>query len=196
MHGQTRDGHAAPHVCPHQAAFILDNWIRRLVQPPRRILAPYMKQGDTAIDLGCGPGFFTIAMANLVGSGGKVIAVDLQAAMLGRVLRKAEKKGLADRIVLHQCASDRIGLELKADFILAYYMVHETPSPGAFLAEVKGLLKQEGRLLIVEPRMHVSRQDFEAQLEAAAALGLDVVNRPGGKGGRSALLALPRTATG
>lgn len=181
---------AAPHVCPHQAAFFLDNWIRRLIQPPRKILAPYVRPGNTVIDLGCGPGYFTLEMARLAGPGGKVVAVDLQPKMLTHVRRKAEKHGLMDRIVLHPCAADRIGLDLKADFILAYYMVHETPSPALFLADVKGLLKPEGRLLIVEPKMHVSKAAFSTQLEAAAAQGFRPVDYPKGRGGRSVLLSL------
>jgi ubiquinone/menaquinone biosynthesis C-methylase UbiE len=181
---------AAPHVCPHQGAFFLDNWIRRLIQSPRRILAPYVRAGDTVIDLGCGPGFFTLEMARLVGSAGQVVAADLQPGMLAHVRRKAEKKGVSDRILLHQCAAERVGLDLVADFILAYYMVHETPSPAAFLAEVKGLLKQEGRLLIVEPKFHVSQAAFAAQIDAAAAQGFEPVDFPKRVGGRSVLLAL------
>lgn len=181
---------AAPHVCPHQAAFFLDNWIRRLIQPPRKILAPYVRPGNTVIDLGCGPGYFTLEMARLAGPGGKVAAVDLQPKMLAHVRRKAEKQGLMDRIVLHQCAADRIGLDLEADFILAYYMVHETPDPAVFLAEVERLLKPEGRLLIVEPKIHVSKAAFDAQLQAAVAQGFRPVDYPKGRGGRSVLLAL------
>ncbi len=181
---------AAPHVCPHQAAFFLDNWIRRLIQPPRKILAPYVRPGSTVIDLGCGPGYFTLEMARLAGPGGKVVAADLQPKMLAHVRRKAEKHGLMDRIVLHQCTADRIGLDLEADFILACYMVHETPDPAAFLAEVKGLLNPEGRLLIVEPKLHVSKAAFETQLEAAAVQGFRPVDYPKGRGGRSVLLSL------
>ena len=180
---------SAPHVCPHQAAFFLDNWIRRLIQPPRKILAPYVRPGNTVIDLGCGPGYFTLEMARLAGPGGKVVAVDLQPKMLAHVRRKAVRDGLIERIVLHQCAADRIGLDLEADFILAYYMLHETPDPAAFLAEVKGLLKSEGRLLIVEPKMHVSKAAFDTQLETAVVQGFRPVDYPKGRGGRSVLLS-------
>ena len=159
-------------VCPHQAAFLLDNWLRRLLQPPYKILAGHIKPGDTVVDLGCGPGFFTIPMARLVGAEGTVVAVDLQPAMLAHVRRKAARYGLATRITCHACQPTQIGLELASDFILAWYMVHETPDPGAFFREVRTLLKAGGRLLVVEPKMHVSRVGFENQQTEAEAAGL------------------------
>ena len=79
------------HVCPHQMAFMLDNPFRRLFQNPKRMLRPYIFEGSTVMDLGCGPGFITIDMAKLAGPKGKVIAVDLQEKMLAHVEKKAKK---------------------------------------------------------------------------------------------------------
>ncbi len=63
-----------PHVCPAELACSLDNSIRRLVHKPGKILEAYIKKEMTVLDLGCGPGYFTIELANLGGDGGKVIA--------------------------------------------------------------------------------------------------------------------------
>lgn len=111
-------------------------------------------------------------MARLAGPHGHVVAADLQPPMLARVRRKAAHCGLADRITCHLCQSDRIGLEIKADFILAWYMVHETPDRTAFFLEVRRLLKHNGQLLVVEPKGHVSRAEFTAMQKAAEAAGL------------------------
>ncbi|MEJ2136869.1 MAG: methyltransferase domain-containing protein, partial [Desulfofustis sp.] len=75
-------------ICSHHHSFALDNFFRRVVQSPKRILGPYLNKGDTVVDLGCGPGFFCLAMAELVGSSGSVFAVDLQREMLDRVQAK------------------------------------------------------------------------------------------------------------
>ena len=64
--------------------------IRRLLQNPRKILSPFIKEGMTVLDLGCGPGFFSLDMAHMVGSAGRAIAVDLQQGML---IKLREKKG-------------------------------------------------------------------------------------------------------
>ena len=78
-------------VCSHDHSFFLDNFIRRLIQNPRKIVGEYIHNGDTVVDLGCGPGYFSIDMAKMVGESGHVIAVDLQPEMLEKVKKKAKK---------------------------------------------------------------------------------------------------------
>ena len=175
------------HVCPHQIGFMLDNRFRRLIQNPKKIVGNYIRKGDTVIDMGCGPGFFTIDMAKMVGQDGRVIAVDLQEHMLLKVKSKADKHNVSDRMEFHQCESNTIGLNKRADFILAFYMIHETPNPKGFLAELKGMLKNSGKLLIVEPRIHVSKKLFKNMLMEAEDLGLRIMDLPKRKGGRSVL---------
>lgn len=57
-------------VCPVERAGHLDNRIRRWLQNPQKILRPYIEEGMTVIDVGCGPGFFSIEMAQMVGKSG------------------------------------------------------------------------------------------------------------------------------
>jgi len=179
-------------VCSHSHSFFLDNFVRRLIQNPKRIIGEYIQKGDTIIDLGCGPGYFSIDMAELTGETGKVIAVDLQKEMLAKVGEKAAAKHLAERIHLHQCEQNFIGLgpETKANFILAFYMVHETPDQVAFLEQVKELLRPGGKFLLVEPIFHVSKVQFENMLASAIKLGFIPADMPKRKGGRSVLFSL------
>jgi hypothetical protein len=58
-------------VCPVERAGSLDNRFRRLLQNPRKILGPYIEEGMTVLDLGCGPGFFSIEIAQMVGKSGR-----------------------------------------------------------------------------------------------------------------------------
>lgn len=180
-------------VCSHKHAFFLDNIFRKWFQNPDRIVGEYISKGDVVIDLGCGPGFFSIEMAKMAGSDGCVYSVDLQKEMLDKVDVKALKNKVNDRIVLHQCLEGRIGLDetIKADFILAYYMMHEVPDQAAVLKEVKLMLKPGGRFLIVEPIFHVSRKAFEVTIKTAEKIGFHSLERPAKKGGRSLLLTLP-----
>ncbi len=179
-------------VCSHSHAFALDNFIRRFFQNPRKIVGEYINRGDVVIDLGCGPGFFSIDMAKMVGSNGEVISVDLQKEMLEDVKNKAIKQNLINQITLHQCGQDCIGLDesVKADFMLAFYMVHETPDPIAFLKEIKAHLKKDGHFLIVEPLFHVSKMKFVTISNHAESLGFKVLGNPKKKGGRSLLLSI------
>ena len=82
-----------PHVCPWWGGYFIDNWLRRWIHNPATILAPFVRPDMTAMDFGCGMGMFSIAMAQLVGSKGRVIAVDLQQAMLDVLQKRARKAG-------------------------------------------------------------------------------------------------------
>jgi len=138
-----------------------------------------VEPGITAVDLGCGPGFFTLPLAEMIGERGSVVAVDLQAAMLEKVRTRAELKGLSARIRLHQCAADSLGLVgEQAAFALAFWMVHEVPDAARFLAEVAGVLQERGCLLLVEPKGHVDAQAFALTVDLAVAAGLSPLASP------------------
>ena len=179
----------APYVCPAEHAGWLSTPIRKLVTNPARILRGLVRPGDTAVDLGCGPGFFTLPLAEMAGDGGSVIAVDLQAAMLERVAARAERAGLAARIRLHRCAAESLGLDgERADFALAFWMVHEVPDAEHLLGEASGLLEPEGRLLLVEPRGHVRADAWARTLDVARGAGFILTGEPRVALSRAALL--------
>ena len=166
-------------VCPVERAGGLDNRIRRLLQNPQKILVNYVKEGMTALDLGCGPGFFSVEMARMVGESGRVIAADLQEGMIQKLKNKIQGTEIEQRITLHICEEDKIGISEKVDFILAFYMVHEVPDQKKFFEEIKSLLKQSGKVLIVEPKLfHVSKQSFEEMIIKAKDIGLKPVEKP------------------
>jgi 2-polyprenyl-3-methyl-5-hydroxy-6-metoxy-1,4-benzoquinol methylase len=176
------------HVCPWWGGFFIDNPLRRLLHVPERILGPYLRPGMTAMDVGCGMGWFSIPMAKMVGDRGRVVAVDLQPRMLDILQKRAEKAGLADRIQTHLCERNGLGVDAVADFALAFAMVHEVPDPRRLLSEIHGCLKPGGKLLVAEPRLHVSGSAFAQTVGAAEGVGLCVVERPRVRWCRAAVL--------
>jgi ubiquinone/menaquinone biosynthesis C-methylase UbiE len=166
-------------VCPVEKAGMLDFILRKWLQNPGKILRPYVQEGMTALDLGCGPGFFTLPMARLVGKTGNVTAADLQQGMLAIVKNKIANSELAAIVKLHQSRPEGIGLAEKFDFILVFYMLHEVPDPAGFLREIRSLLKPKGRVLIVEPKWHVAQNDFQESIGLMKQAGLDVLAEPG-----------------
>jgi ubiquinone/menaquinone biosynthesis C-methylase UbiE len=165
-------------VCPAAHGRWLGTPLRRLFQNPDKILRGLISEGQTVVDLGCGPGFFTIPMARLVGNDGCVIAVDLQEAMLEQLRVRAERAGVASRIRLHECESDRIGVAEQVDFVLAFYVLHETPEYQDYLRQVRDMLKPGGGCLLVEPKFHVSASRYRQTLEAAVSAGMKPVSEP------------------
>jgi ubiquinone/menaquinone biosynthesis C-methylase UbiE len=168
----------AQHVCPWWFCFSFDNIFRKLLQNPERVLKPHIKPGWTVLDVGPGMGYFTIPLAKLVGDTGKVIAADLQQKMLDSLYHRALRAGVQDRIKLHQSAPDSIGISESIDFCLAFWMVHEVPDRTRFLDEISSRLKHGGLLLLVEPKLHVSKENFNKTLGIAKSAGLSVADQP------------------
>lgn len=158
-------------VCPVNRAGSLDNKIRRWLQNPRKILRQYIEDGMTVLDIGCGPGFFSIDMAEMVGKSGRVIASDLQEGMLQIIRDKIKGTEFEQRITLHKCEKNKIGVSEHVDFVLLFYMVHEVPDQEALFNEIGTILKPNGQVLIVEPPFHVSKSAFEETVRKARDIG-------------------------
>jgi len=165
-------------VMPVEGASGLDNRFRSLIQNPGRILKGQVKEGMAVLELGCGPGFFTPEIARLVGKSGKVIAADLQEGMLDIVRNKIKGTDIESRIMLHKCDEDKIGVTEKVDLVLAFFMVHEVPDKRKTLKEIKSILKPDGRLYIIEFKMHPPKNKFDEMVGMARDLGFVEMGRP------------------
>ena len=175
------------HVMPVAGASSLDNRYRGIIQNPTRMLKGRVKEGMVVLELGCGPGFFTPEIARLAGKSGKVIAADLQEGMLDIVRKKIRGTDIEGRIVLHKCDEDRIGVKEKVDLVVAFFMVHEVPDTRKTLEEIKSILKPDGRLYIIEFRMHPPKKKFEEMVNIASSMGFVEVARPRFLIGRSVI---------
>ena len=165
-------------VCPVERAGSLDNRFRKWLQNPQKILSPYIKKGMTVLDIGFGPGFFSIDMAHLVGESGRVIALDLQEGMLQKLQEKIQGTELEKRFTLQKCEKDRICISEDVDFIRVFYMFHEVTNQDDFLKEIGSILKPNGQVLIVEPPFHVSKSAFKEMIRKAQKTGLVLIENP------------------
>jgi 2-polyprenyl-3-methyl-5-hydroxy-6-metoxy-1,4-benzoquinol methylase len=168
----------AGRVCPWWMAYTFDNPLRRLFHKPEKLLGPYVQEGMTVMDIGCGMGFFSLGMARLVGDGGRVLSVDIQQKMLDVLKKRAQKAGVFDRIQLVRCEPGAINVESKADFILCFWMVHEVPDSVAFFRQLRQHLSPKGKLLIAEPKNHVSDADFEKTRHLIQESGFEFIESP------------------
>ncbi len=165
-------------VCPASKAGSLDNSFRRLFHNPGRILKPHLVKGMTVLDLGCGPGFFSIEIAKTIAPTGKVIAADLQEIMLEKVKKKIIGTEFEKIFDLHKCQENKIGVTEKVDFVLVFWMIHEVPDKESLLAELKSILKPGGKIYIIEPKFHVSKGAFEDMVNIIRNTGFDIIARP------------------
>jgi SAM-dependent methyltransferase len=144
-------------VCPWWLCYSFDNPLRRRIHDPERILNPHVTDGMTVVD---------------------IVAVDLQEKMLATLGKRACKAGLADRIVLHRCRPDLLGVEEPADFVLAFWMAHEVPDKPRFFDQISAFMKPGGRLLLVEPKFHVTRGSFGRTVDVCRGAGFRLLGEP------------------
>ncbi len=110
----------------------------------------------TAVDVGCGAGFYTFPLSGLVGEKGIVYAVDMSRDML-----EILKKGMADhdrgniKPVLSEESRIPLGDGI-ADMVVNVNMLHEAYERDAFIRELKRLMKKNGRLLVIDHKKELT----------------------------------------
>ncbi len=147
--------------------------LRRMFWPAARILQPLVEAGQTCLDIGCGMGFFTVPLAQFVGATGRVAAVDIQSKMLEGAARRAKRHGVTGRISFYRPEDPEWATPQKYDFILVFWMLHEVPDQRSLLETLHRALKTSGCILLVEPRLHVGKPQWEESLAWAKAVHLE-----------------------
>ncbi len=154
--------------------------------PPRTLLARAgLREGMVVADVGCGPGFFTLPAAQMVGPVGRVYAIDIHPEMLEAVQGKARAGGLSN-IETVLAAESAIPLpDAVAHAALLAFVLHEAVQPSELAREVTRLLVPGGCLLLLEwkkeevpagPPVHDRLTQEEAESYLAGA-GLTIVDR-------------------
>lgn len=166
------------HVCPRWFCFVIDNFLRRWIQNPGEIIKAYVQAGDCVVDVGAGIGYFTLPLAQLVGDEGRVIAVDVQQAMLAGIEKRARRAGVLNRVSLRLAGPASLNVVEKADFILAFWMAHEVPDQEGFFNQLFAILKKGGTFLLVEPKLHVTTGQFALQVAQAQKAGFRLLDHP------------------
>ena len=145
-----------------QATFYTDHWqhiederIARYEQMfvwrdgHEALLAPLdLRQGSRVLDFGCGPGFVSIGMSNLVGATGHVFGVDLNEQFVQDASTRASE---TPHVTFHQIENGRIPLANNAvDRVLCKNVLEYVPSVLSTLNEIRRVLAPGGRLLAID----------------------------------------------
>jgi ubiquinone/menaquinone biosynthesis C-methylase UbiE len=170
-----------PHTCPWWVQYMLISPLRRWMEPPEKLVGPYVEPGMTVLDAGCGFGFWSLPIARMVGPEGRVLCADIEPRAIERLLRRARRAGLEERIEARACEHQDLGFADHVgtvDLITVIHTLHEFVDLPGFLAQARDLLSPEGRLLVLEPRGHVTPEQFEAEREACRAAGFQELEPP------------------
>jgi 2-polyprenyl-3-methyl-5-hydroxy-6-metoxy-1,4-benzoquinol methylase len=161
------------HVCPWWLGYFLLNPFRKYGQDPEKIMGKYIKKGMTLIDYGSAMGYFSLPMARMTGSTGKVFCFDIQQKMLNKLMKRAKRNGLAPWIkpVLIVDDSKLSEVNEAADFALLFAVAHEVPNREKLFINLSNMLKKDALLVFAEPRGHVKPDDFEESVAFAEKAG-------------------------
>ena len=149
---------------------ILDS-IRRLFESPKKLIGPFVKNGQVVADLGCGSGYYTLALAELVGPEGKVYAVDLGKKCIRALEKKADKVGYHNIEAHASSASDMSFIKDRSvDFVLANGLLCSMAEHRqSAVNEIKRILKPRGQAYLSlgfpPPLGFVGREEWEKILE-------------------------------
>ena len=116
----------------------------------RRWLA--VQPGQSVCDLGCGNGYHTLPLAKVVGTDGRVFAVDLQPQMLKLLRQRAEASDLANMTMIEATVDDPKLPPASCDLVLLVDVYHELSHPVRVMTRVREALRPGGRVVLVEFR--------------------------------------------
>lgn len=123
---------------------------RYAMLPPDQVLDLLPLRADSIVgDIGCGPGFFTLPLADRL-TDGRVYAADIEPVMLQMVRERAEEAGLAN---IQTLLADEASIPLPAaslDGVLFALVYHEVPDRVGYLSFLARLVRPGGWLALIE----------------------------------------------
>ena len=175
--GLTRPGQ----LFPHQLAFTLLIPLRALLLSPAELLRRLQPTADQRIlEVGCGPGYFSPALAHAVPQGELVLA-DIQPEMLAIARRRLQKRHLAN-VAYHLCDGHHFPFaDSSFDRIVLVTVLGEVRDRSAYLREFARLLKDDGLLSISETAGDPDKLDQQELIALLATHGFTPVRQYGNR---------------
>lgn len=131
----------------------LDRPQREEEEHPAKVLDSLdIRPGDVVADLGAGSGYFTFRMAPKVGKTGKVLAVEIQDAMLNTLQARAAAMKATNVEVVRGTEIDPHLPVNSINLVLLVDVYHEMSYPFEVMTRVREALKPGGRVVFVEYR--------------------------------------------
>jgi ubiquinone/menaquinone biosynthesis C-methylase UbiE len=114
----------------------------------RSVLRP--EPGERILEIGPGTGYYTLDLAEWVGSEGKIEIFDLQQKFLDHTMGRAAERGLANVVPTQGDATALPYENGSMDAVVLTAVLGEIPDPVAALREISRVLKPTGCLIVGE----------------------------------------------
>ena len=139
--------------------------------PSKAIAALDIKPGQVVADVGAGSGYYTVRLAERVGTSGKVFATDIQPEMVRLLQQRVARERHTQVDVVQASEADPRLPQNQLDLILMVDVYHELARPQEMLRQLRGALKADGRLVLIEFRKESSwvpiREDHKMSVTEA-----------------------------
>ena len=164
--------------CPYALAWLTDNPLRR--QYSGHVLDWVgIQAGERVLEVGPGPGAFTLQAARRVEPGGSVVAMDIQPEMIRAVEAKAREASLSNVETYVASAYELPLADASVDRAFLVTVLPEIPDRHSALAELFRVLKPGGILSITEEFLDPDYPLARTTIRWATEAGFDLVERHG-----------------
>ncbi len=146
-------GREIARVMGHDAAAWLERPQRTAEEDPGRLVRELrLRPGQVVADIGAGTGYLSRRLAQAVGPGGKVLAVDVQPEMLALLKDFDARLGLTNIVPTLGTTTDPQLPAASVDLALMVDVYHEFDFPFEMMQGICRALKPGGRVVLVEYR--------------------------------------------
>jgi ubiquinone/menaquinone biosynthesis C-methylase UbiE len=167
---------------PHQAAFMLNNPLRRAVaRPARKVDSLGLTGSEHVLEVGPGPGFYSVEIARRL-TYGRLDLFDIQPEMLEKAQRQLERAGFRDVGYTTGQASEEFPFPdntFDAAFLAA--VIGEVPDKQACIRSLARVLKPGGRLVFAETFPDPDRLSVAELRDLAEPDGFEFVEATGNR---------------
>jgi ubiquinone/menaquinone biosynthesis C-methylase UbiE len=181
---------ANPSACPYGQRF----WVEAphpFITRARLCDALAPSPGESILEVGPGTGYYTLDVAEWISPGGTLHVFDLQQEMLDHTLRRSGERGIANVVPRRGDARSLPYEDASLDGAYLVAVLGEIPDQNAALAELRRVLKPDGRLVVGELFGDPHMVRLGALERSAASAGLRLERRVGPRFGYFARL-IPR----
>lgn len=137
-------------IFPHQLAFTLLIPLRNIFLSPRKLINRLgIKENHRVLEIGPGPGYFSLKIAKAL-AGGVLVLADIQQEMLDVAKNRLNKKGISN-VDYHLCnGMDFPFRDNEFDRIFMVTVLGEIENRGQYIKEFYRILKPKGLISISE----------------------------------------------